>query len=72
VDGERRGPLAYGDSRPDVCRVWPGYASCDQVGFTGSLDTTDLAPCGHLLEVKATDEHGNTRTIASRQFVVEP
>ncbi|MBI5500593.1 MAG: Ig-like domain-containing protein [Deltaproteobacteria bacterium] len=65
IDGAATVPLAYGASRPDVCRVWPGYAGCDAVGFSGTLDASLLTPCGHLVEVRATDADGNVRVIAA-------
>jgi len=70
VDGALRVPLAYGDDRPDVCRVWPGYAGCSQVGFHGTLDTAGLSRCPHLLEVEARDADGNARVIARRRVTV--
>ena len=70
VDGAGTVPLTYGGSRPDVCAVWPGYAGCDLVGFSGTLDTSTLAPCGHILEVRAADGDGNERVIARRRIFV--
>ncbi len=70
VDGAPMGQLAYGQSRPDVCLVWPGYAGCDQVGYSGTLDVSHLTPCPHLLEVRAVDTDGNARVIARRRIYV--
>ena len=70
VDGALFSALTYGDSRPDVCLVWPGYSGCDQVGFNGRVDTSALTPCQHLLEIKATDADGNQRVIARRRVSV--
>ena len=63
-------PLSTGVSRPDVCLVWPGYAGCDAVGFGGTLVPSALTPCGHLLEVRATDGDGNARIIAARRVFI--
>jgi hypothetical protein len=71
VDGGTPAPLAYGGARPDVCRVWPGYAGCDDVGFTGTLDATALTPCAHLIEVRASDADGNERVIAALRIFVD-
>jgi len=71
IDGTTTVPLAYGASRPDVCLVWPGYAGCDAVGYTGTLDATTLTPCAHLWEVRATDADGNVRVIAARRVFVD-
>ncbi|MBN1770148.1 MAG: hypothetical protein JXB32_02710, partial [Deltaproteobacteria bacterium] len=64
-------PLAYGGDRPDVCLVWPGYARCPAVGFSGTLDASTLTPCGHLVEIRATDTDGNARVIAARRVFVD-
>jgi hypothetical protein len=71
VDGELTVPLTYGGARPDVCLVWPHYAGCDNVGYSGSLDTSLLTACGHIVEIRATDADGNTRVIARRRVFVE-
>ena len=70
VDGVARGTLTYGASRPDVCSIWPGYPGCDSVGFAGSIDTSVLTSCAHLVEVRATDADGNARIIAARRVYV--
>ena len=70
VDGNINISLDYGNTRPDVCSVWPAYSNCENTGFQGTLDTNILTPCPHLLEVAATDEDGNTRIIDSRRIFV--
>lgn len=72
VDGGALVPLSYGSARADVCLVWPGYSGCPSVGYSGTLDTSTLTPCAHLLEVVATDTSGNERVIARRRVVVAP
>ncbi len=64
--------LTYGAARPDVCKVWVGYPKCNNVGFSGTLDVSNLDKnCKHLLEIIATDGDGNTRTIARRLLTVK-
>jgi hypothetical protein len=72
IDGGAPIPLTYGASRPDVCAVWPGYAGCSDVGYSGSFDAGALAPaeCGHVLEINAIDGDGNQRIIARRRVYV--
>lgn len=70
IDGLESAELSYGASRPDVCSVWPGYAACNNVGFSGSFDTANLSPCAHILEIRASDAHGNTRILARRRVSV--
>ena len=66
VDEVTTVPLTYGSSRPDVCAAWPGYPSCDAVGFTGTVDLAAGDGCPHKLDIVATDTDGNSRLIASR------
>ncbi len=70
VDGAPATALAYGQSRPDVCLVWPGYRGCDDVGYSGTFDFSTLSSCQHLIEVRATDTDGNVRVIARRRVMV--
>ena len=70
VDGTTVVPLNYDASRPDVCAVWPNYANCNNVGYTGTLDTSTLTACQHLLEINARDTDGNERIIARRRVSV--
>ena len=67
LDGSVTVPLQYGTSRPDVCLAWPGY---DHVGFSGTLDTSGLSACQHLLELRAWDNDGNSRILARRRISV--
>ncbi len=70
IDGEEHDNLLLNTARPDVCKHYPGYAQCNQVGFTNSIDVSDLTPCQHILEIVATDTDGNSRTIVRRRFAV--
>ncbi len=65
--------LSYGSSRPDVCKVWPGYSACstNNVGFYGSYNVSSLSKCSHLLEVYAVDKDNNVRRIGSKRFFVK-
>ncbi|MFC1612128.1 hypothetical protein ACFL6C_14285 [Myxococcota bacterium] len=70
VDGTMEVPMTYGTPRSDVCLVWPGYAGCPDVGFSGAFDTSVLTACDHLFEVFARDAHGNEKVIARRRGFV--
>jgi hypothetical protein len=66
IDETTEVALAYGSDRPDVCASWPGYPSCNAVGYAGDIDPSVFGPvtgCPHLLEIVATDADGNARTI---------
>ncbi len=70
VDGGQPTALSVGTARPDVCLVWPAYPECPDVGYSGTLDTSGLSACDHLLEIRATDSDGNQRIIARRRIRV--
>ncbi len=71
IDGGAPTVLIYGQSRPDVCSVWPKYPGCANgaVGYGGSVDVSGLSACAHLLEVYAIDDNGNRRAIERRRFI---
>ncbi len=71
IDETTSHPLAYGDSRPDVCLVWPGYPGCDAVGYSGTVDLGPPDDCPHLLEIVATDTDGNERVIHNSLVTVQ-
>jgi hypothetical protein len=62
VDGVSVGNATYGNSRSDVCTVYPGRPNCPNVGYTFSLDTSTLAQGSHVITVSATDSDGNPDT----------
>jgi hypothetical protein len=66
VDGITLATLTPQGSRLDVCKVYPGYPTCPNVGFEGSIPTTSLDGCAHLLRVVATDSNGNERVLGER------
>lgn len=70
LDGAPLGDLPTGGARPDVCRVWPGYAGCERSGFDGVVSLAGVGPCWHLLEIRAVDSHGNARVIARQRVRV--
>jgi len=60
IDGVPYGSADYGLSRPDVCAVYPGKPNCPNVGWSISVDTTQISDGVHTLDVAATsgDQHG--------------
>lgn len=69
VDGVLIGDAAYGNSRPDVCAVFPNRAGCPNVGWSLWLDTTVLGDGNHTMQVTATSSAGQAST-ASMAFTV--
>ncbi|HMJ62661.1 MAG TPA: Ig-like domain-containing protein, partial [Bryobacteraceae bacterium] len=63
VDGSPYGAANYGDSRTDVCAVFPG-SGCN-VGWDFSLDTTGLANGTHTFAVRAMGADGVKRTVSN-------
>lgn len=66
IDGADVATIPVQGSRPDVCAVYPAYASCPDVGYQGTVDTTGLSSCNHLLRVAATDKDGNEQVLGER------
>jgi hypothetical protein len=58
VDGMPVGSAIYGQSRPDVCNVYPGRPGCPNVGFSYQLDLSTLSPGSHTITVSARDTDG--------------
>jgi len=71
VDGVATLELAVNGTRPDVCEVYPAYAGCPSVGFSGSLPTVGWDSCPHLVRVRATDADGNTTVIGESVVTVQ-
>ena len=69
VEGVLIGNAAYGNSRPDVCAVFPNRGGCPNVGWSLWLDTTVLGDGAHTMQVAATSSAGQTST-ASMAFTV--
>jgi hypothetical protein len=55
LDGVRLGSATYGQSRPDVCAVYPGRPGCPNVGYIYQLNTAAISPGPHTIAVSATD-----------------
>jgi hypothetical protein len=66
VDGATVATVPVDQARADVCAVYPAYDGCPTVGYSGSVPTSGLTACAHLLRVVAQDTDGNTRTLGER------
>ena len=62
VDGMLKGQALYGDSRPDVDRVFPAFKNVNS-GYHVNLDTTTLANGTHTLAVRATGTNTGQTTV---------
>jgi N-acetylmuramoyl-L-alanine amidase len=71
VDGAVMGQATYGLVRSDVCTAYPGRPGCPNVGYSFTLDTTNLTSAAHTLTAIATDANGNSGSL-SRPIQVGP
>jgi hypothetical protein len=69
VDGQFVGLATYGNTRPDVCAVYSTSASCPNVGWTYSLNTSALADGLHTFAAIAVSNNGK-HAVASTSFTV--
>jgi len=69
IDGARIGQAHYGDSRQDVCAVYPGSIGCPNVGWDYLLDTTTFPDGVHALQVTEFDAAGYRHT-ATTSFTI--
>ncbi|MDO4925306.1 MAG: N-acetylmuramoyl-L-alanine amidase [Turicibacter sp.] len=81
VDGKDLGTVAYGTTRTDVNKVYPGYSSGDNAGFEGTVNISSIYTGSKKLTVKITASDGTIQTIdrtikieklASRSCLDEP
>ncbi len=69
VDGKLAATLPVSGARSDVCGIYPMYAGCPNVGFSGQVPTAGLSACPHLLRLVAQDPDGNTTVLGERRLV---
>jgi hypothetical protein len=63
VDELPQGFASYGGPRTDVCNVFAGRAGCPNVGWSSTLDTTQLQNGSHTLAVTVKSTHGEVLTL---------
>ncbi len=72
IDGTTVKTLPVSGSRPDVCAVYPMYAGCPAVGYSGDIPVGNLGSCPHLLRVVAKDADGNSSVLGERVINSSP
>ncbi len=60
VDGVDLGSARYGQSRPDVAALYPGFPNSNNAGFGYKLNSTDFLNGNHLISAKVTTQAGTT------------
>jgi hypothetical protein len=68
LDGVQVATLPVNASRPDVCAVYPGYAGCPLVGYSGAVSLAAVDGCVHLMKVVAVTSTG-VRTVLGERLV---
>ena len=56
-------------TRADVCAVYPAYAGCPKVGYSGQVPTAGLSKCPHHLRLLAVDPDGNMSVLGERRLL---
>jgi probable HAF family extracellular repeat protein len=70
LDGVTNAFPFYGGYRPDVCAATPGGLDCPNVGWSGLLDTTQLANGAHTLSITALAQNNDYFRSQPVSFVV--
>lgn len=70
MDGGILQSAMYGDTRPDVGNTFPDFPAAIFSGYIANIDTTRMQGGVHLLDVRATDRLGMSRSIGTRQVQI--
>lgn len=70
INGEFAGRPVYNLYRPDIARLFPGYANTDGAVGYFKIDTAKYSDGVHSIQWTVTDSAGNTDGIGSRFFTV--
>lgn len=70
IDNKSAGNAKYGAARPDVNRVYPGYPSGDNAGYSYEIDLTGLSAGKHSITVKAVGNDGYVSSL-TRNIIVD-
>lgn len=60
VDGTVVGSASIHVNRQDVCNVWPGYFNCPNVGWSYTLDVSQIPNGPHTITILATSVTGSS------------
>ncbi|MEC1522774.1 Ig-like domain-containing protein [Neobacillus niacini] len=70
VDGAVVGQAVYGDSRPDVQKLYPEFNN-DKSGYHFALDTTKFPDGQHTITIKETGMNGNYTILTERTVTID-
>ena len=71
LDGELRGPIEYGWSRPDIAVAYPRFPAVKHCGYMGELSARELKAGSHEVMIRVRAKDGAQRDI-STEFRVDP
>ncbi len=66
VDGIRAGTIEYGEERPDVSALYPGFPDSARPGFVGAIPTADFPSGQHELEIRIIGRDGKLARIGTK------
>jgi GT2 family glycosyltransferase len=58
VNGQLRGTIPYGDSRPDANELYPGFPAGENCGFLGEIEVGDLPDGMHIVTIRISTSDG--------------
>jgi O-antigen biosynthesis protein len=70
INGDSRGTVPYGDSRPDAAALYPGFPAGANCGFLGEISVRDLPDGMHDVTIRISASNG-TRAELSTSFEVD-
>jgi O-antigen biosynthesis protein len=70
INGDSRGTVPYGDSRPDAAALYPGFPAGADCGFLGEISVGDLPDGMHDVTIRISASNGN-RAELSTSFEVD-
>lgn len=68
IDGQPKGHPVYGQNRPDIAALFPGYANSATAGGSFAFDTTGYSFGLHTIAWTVTDSAGHAEGIGSRYW----
>ncbi len=65
VDGQSRGTIPYGDSRPDAANLYPGFPAGDRCAFAGETSVADLPDGMHDVLIRISGSAAEVAQLAT-------
>jgi len=65
IDDQASGIISFGEPRPDVAALYPGFPDAENCGFTGGIPMHDFEDGPHQLEIRITANDGKVARITA-------